>query len=168
MATFCSFFQQIGVVPRAEFDRLVREYGAERHARGFSSWEQFVSMLFCQLGRAQSLREICDGLQSSRPGLRTGHPYGRSLDGGDLLRAGVLLRRPVENQHHHRIEGRRWAVRHGSIPHTRREATSPTTAIIISIRTRPRGDTVGMLGPAAAAITNVVAFPDPPTAGSSV
>jgi transposase len=50
--------------PRAEFDGLVREYGAERHARGFSSWEQFVSMLFCQLGRAQSLREICDGLRS--------------------------------------------------------------------------------------------------------
>lgn len=50
--------------PRGEFEELVREHAAERHARGFTSWEQFVSMLFCQLGRAQSLREICDGLQS--------------------------------------------------------------------------------------------------------
>ncbi|HEY2829356.1 MAG TPA: IS4 family transposase [Thermoanaerobaculia bacterium] len=50
--------------PRAEFEALVKEHEAERHARGFTSWEQFVSMLFCQLGRAQSLREICDGLGS--------------------------------------------------------------------------------------------------------
>ncbi len=50
--------------PRSEFDQLVAQHRAERHARGFTSWEQFVSMLFCQLGRAQSLREICDGLQS--------------------------------------------------------------------------------------------------------
>ncbi len=37
---------------------------AERHARGFTCWGQFVAMLFCQLGRAHSLREICGGLAS--------------------------------------------------------------------------------------------------------
>lgn len=36
----------------------------KRHARGFSSWGQFVAMLFCQLGRAHSLREICHGLST--------------------------------------------------------------------------------------------------------
>jgi len=30
--------------------------------RGFTSWGQFMAMLFCQLGRAHSLREICGGL----------------------------------------------------------------------------------------------------------
>lgn len=65
MVAFCSFFQQLlEFFPRGEFAELVRESGAERHARGFTSWDQFVSMLFCHLGRAQSLREICDGLQS--------------------------------------------------------------------------------------------------------
>lgn len=65
MVAFSSFFQQmLSFFPRSEFDALVKEHGAERHARGFTSWEQFVSMLFCQLGRAQSLREICDGLSS--------------------------------------------------------------------------------------------------------
>jgi len=65
LAIFCSVFQQIlKLFPRAEFAQLIREHRAERHARGFSSWQQFVSMLFCQLGRAQSLREICDGLRS--------------------------------------------------------------------------------------------------------
>jgi hypothetical protein len=43
---------------------LVNESKSERHARGFSSWSQFVSMLFCQLGRAFSLREISGGLRS--------------------------------------------------------------------------------------------------------
>jgi hypothetical protein len=37
-------------------------YAAERDAKGFSCWTQFVSMLFCQLERADSLREICNGL----------------------------------------------------------------------------------------------------------
>lgn len=65
MVAFSSFFQQmLSFFPRAEFEALVKEHEAERHARGFTSWEQFVSMLFCQLGRAQSLREICDGLRS--------------------------------------------------------------------------------------------------------
>ena len=50
--------------PRTEFQALVKEHRAERHARGFSSWGQFVAMLFCQLGRAHSLREICGGLAS--------------------------------------------------------------------------------------------------------
>jgi hypothetical protein len=65
LTPFCSFFQQIlRFFSRAEFDGLVKQHGAERHARGFGSWDQFVAMLYCQLGRAQSLGEICDGLNS--------------------------------------------------------------------------------------------------------
>ena len=36
----------------------------KRHSKGFRSWTQFVSILFCHLARADSLREICHGLQS--------------------------------------------------------------------------------------------------------
>jgi len=36
---------------------------AEKAAKGFSCWDQFVAMLFCQLAQAKSLREICDGLR---------------------------------------------------------------------------------------------------------
>jgi hypothetical protein len=55
---------------RTEFERAVVEHRAERHARGFSCWGQFVAMLFCHLGRAQSLREICGGLAASEGKLR--------------------------------------------------------------------------------------------------
>ena len=40
----------------------MKKHAAERAAKGFTCWTQFVSMLFCQLGRADSLREICNGL----------------------------------------------------------------------------------------------------------
>ena len=56
----CSIFSQIlQLFPRSEFQDAVKAHKAERHARGFSSWGQFIAMLFCQLGHAKSLREIC-------------------------------------------------------------------------------------------------------------
>jgi hypothetical protein len=65
MKRFSSIFSQLlQLFPRVEFEQAVREHKAERHARGFSSWGQFVAMLFCQLGRAHTLREICGGLAS--------------------------------------------------------------------------------------------------------
>ena len=65
MNRFCSMFSQIlQLFPRSDFQLLVKDTKAERHARGFSCWDQFVSMMFCQLGRAHSLREICHGLSS--------------------------------------------------------------------------------------------------------
>ncbi len=56
------FGQILQIVPRVSFMQLVRKTGAERHAKGFASWDQYVGMLFCQLAQAKSLREISDGL----------------------------------------------------------------------------------------------------------
>jgi transposase len=64
------FSQMLQLFSRADFERAVSEHRAERHARGFSCWGQFVAMLFCHLGRAQSLREICGGLAASEGKLR--------------------------------------------------------------------------------------------------
>jgi Transposase DDE domain/Domain of unknown function (DUF4372) len=64
MTSTASLFSQIlSVFQRSDFARHVHELKAERHARGFSSWSQFVAMLFCQLAQARSLREITDGLK---------------------------------------------------------------------------------------------------------
>jgi len=63
---FSSMFSQLlKLFPRTEFQALVKRTHAERHARGFTCWGQFVAMVFCQLGRAHSLREICGGLRSA-------------------------------------------------------------------------------------------------------
>jgi hypothetical protein len=63
MYKVCSIFSQVlRLFSRGEFEKAVKEHKTERHARGFTSWGQFMAMLFCQLGRAHSLREICGGL----------------------------------------------------------------------------------------------------------
>lgn len=59
------FSQIVELVERPAFARIVRTHGAEYGAKGFTCWDQLVSMLFCHLGKAQSLREICGGLATS-------------------------------------------------------------------------------------------------------
>lgn len=56
------FGQILQIFNRYEFERMVRKTHSEKGTKGFSSWDQFVAMLFCQLGQAHSLREICGGL----------------------------------------------------------------------------------------------------------
>lgn len=56
------FSQLLREVPREDFIGLVQKHRAERFAKGFSCWTQLVAMLFSQLARADSLREICNGL----------------------------------------------------------------------------------------------------------
>ena len=59
------FNQLLQHFPRTEFGSLVKNHQAERAAKGFTCWTQFVSMTFCQLAHADSLREICNGLACS-------------------------------------------------------------------------------------------------------
>jgi hypothetical protein len=65
MQRFSSIFSQLlQLFPRLEFEQAVKKHKAEYQARGFTCWGQFIAMLFCQLGRAHTLREICGGLAS--------------------------------------------------------------------------------------------------------
>ena len=71
MNRVCSIFAQIlRLIPRTTFHKAVLEHEAERHARGFTCWGQLVAMLFCHLGQARSLREICNGLAASEGKLK--------------------------------------------------------------------------------------------------
>lgn len=56
------FSQLIAFFDRNKFKKLVMKHQAERYSKGFQSWNQFVSMLFCQVAQAKSLREISGGL----------------------------------------------------------------------------------------------------------
>ena len=71
MNKFSSMFGQVlQIFSKKEFYLAVRETQSEKGAKGFSSWNQFVAMLFCQLGQARSLREISGGLASCLRKLR--------------------------------------------------------------------------------------------------
>lgn len=65
VAVASCFAQMLALIDRTAFARAVREHHAERGAKGFSCWDQFVAMLFCQMGAANSLREICGGLATA-------------------------------------------------------------------------------------------------------
>jgi len=62
MHTASLFSQALSLFDRTIFSRLVKKHQTERYSKGFSSWDQFVAMLFCQLAQAKSLREICGGI----------------------------------------------------------------------------------------------------------
>jgi hypothetical protein len=64
------FSQLVALFRRQQFYGLVIEHGAERYSKGFSSWDHFIAMLFCQLAQAKSLREICGGLACTMGKLR--------------------------------------------------------------------------------------------------
>src|SRR2546425_8052540 len=71
MTRFSSIFSQLlQLLPRLEFEQAVKKHQTERSAKGFTGWGQFIAMLFCQLGRAHSLRDICGGLSSCEGKLR--------------------------------------------------------------------------------------------------
>jgi hypothetical protein len=58
------FSQVLSLIDRHHFSGCVSGLDAEKWSKGFTCWSHFVSMLFCQLAQAQSLREITQGLQS--------------------------------------------------------------------------------------------------------
>lgn len=63
MVRYASLFSQlVAVFSRKKFYELVSRHQSERFAKKFNSWDHFVSMLFCQLAHAKSLREISGGL----------------------------------------------------------------------------------------------------------
>ena len=57
------FGQVLSLINRNEFGRHVKDLQADRRSKGFTCWDQFVAMLFCQLTQSQSLREISNGLR---------------------------------------------------------------------------------------------------------
>lgn len=61
--------QMLQMFSRFEFQKAVSETKAEYHARGFSSWNHFTSMLFGQLSGQDSLRGIEAGLATQAKSL---------------------------------------------------------------------------------------------------
>ena len=56
------FKQIMEKVPRAIFDKIVIEHKSDRYYKLFSSWDEFITLMFGILTRCDSAREICDGM----------------------------------------------------------------------------------------------------------
>ena len=64
------YSQLLQLIPRGQFDQAVKQHKAERAAKGFTCWGQFVAMLFCQVAHMNSLREVCLGLACCEDSLK--------------------------------------------------------------------------------------------------
>lgn len=65
MANVTLFSQIISKLDRIKFNKLVIIHQTDKHQKGYNSWTQLVSMLFCQFAKSQSVRDISNGLRSA-------------------------------------------------------------------------------------------------------
>jgi len=64
MVKLSLFSQMTSLIPRELFSNIVKKYDTDKYSKGVDSWTHFVSMLFCHLGHANSVRDISNGLRS--------------------------------------------------------------------------------------------------------
>jgi len=58
------FKQIIKILPREQFDLLVKQYASDRYYKTFFSWEQLIVLLFGIFSRCDSMGEVCDGMRA--------------------------------------------------------------------------------------------------------
>ncbi len=58
------FKQIMKILPREQFDLLVKQCDSDRYYKSFFSWDQLVVMLFGIFSRCDSMGEVCDGMRA--------------------------------------------------------------------------------------------------------
>ena len=95
------FNQLLKLINKQEFSKSVIELKSDRYAKSFSSWDHMVSMMFCQLAQAKSLREISGGLQCCEGKLQhlgmNGAPKKSTLSHANKHRPWQLYQRVFNN-----------------------------------------------------------------------
>jgi len=52
-------------VDRNSFNKLVTKFESNKHCKGNDAWSHFVTMVFCQFSKANSLNDVCNGMRSA-------------------------------------------------------------------------------------------------------
>ncbi len=56
------FSELLKLCPRYQFDKAVDLYEEDRYVKSFSTWQQFITILYSQVKQKDSLRDIESGL----------------------------------------------------------------------------------------------------------
>ena len=59
---FAQIFQKFN---KKSFDKLVEKNQSNKHSKGNDAWTHFVTMVFCQFSKSNSLNEVCNGMRSA-------------------------------------------------------------------------------------------------------
>ena len=65
MANLTLFSQIVSKFDRYQFKQLVKKDNTDKFNKGMNSWTHFISMIFCQFSKSNSLRDIANGLRSA-------------------------------------------------------------------------------------------------------
>lgn len=87
--------QIINSLNRDSFNRIVKKHKSDKHSKGINSWTHFVAMLFCQMAKANSIREIVYGLRSME---------------GNLNHLGIMQKVPSKSSLSYINAHRNWEV----------------------------------------------------------
>ena len=56
------FSELLKLYPRYQFEKAVERYQGDRYMKTFSTWQQFITILYSQIKQKDSLRDIEAGL----------------------------------------------------------------------------------------------------------
>jgi IS4 transposase len=59
------FAQILQTIRRDSFNKLTESHKSNKHCKGNDAWTHFVTMLFCQFSKSNSLNDICNGMRSA-------------------------------------------------------------------------------------------------------
>ena len=59
---FAKIFQKIR---RDSFNKLAEKFESNKHSKGNDAWSHFVTMVFCQFSKSNSLNDVCNGMRSA-------------------------------------------------------------------------------------------------------
>lgn len=69
MSNITLFAQVIGKLSKEIIRKIIRTSVTDKHAKGYDTWSQLVSMIFCQFSNCDSVRDISNGLNSANGNL---------------------------------------------------------------------------------------------------
>lgn len=64
MVKLSVFSQLVGIIPRKDFAEIIKTHQSDKYSKGLNTWTHLISMMFCHLGSACSVRDISNGLRS--------------------------------------------------------------------------------------------------------
>ncbi len=65
MANLTLFAQIISQLPKGNIKKIIKKSGTAKYSKGYNTWSQFLSMVFCQFLGCDSIRDISNGLKST-------------------------------------------------------------------------------------------------------
>jgi len=61
------FSELLKLCPRYQFEKAVQRYQGDRYVKTFTTWQQYITVLYSQIKQKDSLRDIETGLQAQSP-----------------------------------------------------------------------------------------------------